>query len=156
MVECFSECPNTADNTRSGKFLRYKARWTQWVLLPVALVLTHRLEHAKACLEWRRRGSPWVIHTPTPRLLTKQKLSAETRCSLKTCQHCFVGIKILILIAPINLRSKSKRWRVKQRSRGLSRGQRTMNPWAQWILESKSSLCLLGIPFYLTKKPKCF
>lgn len=66
MVQCFSECPNTEDGTRSGQFLRYEARWTQQVLLPIALTLTHLLEHAKACLEWRRKGSPWVILCPPP------------------------------------------------------------------------------------------
>lgn len=64
MGQCFSECPNTDDGTRSGQFLRYEARWTQRVLLPIALTLTHLLKHAKACLEWRRKGSPWVILYP--------------------------------------------------------------------------------------------
>lgn len=66
MVQCFPECPNPEDGTRSGQFLRYKARWTQRVLLPIAFTLTHLPEHAKACLQWRRKGSPWVILCPPP------------------------------------------------------------------------------------------
>lgn len=77
-VQCFSKYPNTDDGTRSGQFLRYEARWTQQVLLPIALVLTHLLEHAKACQEWRRRGSPWVILYPSRLLQNKSSVPQQT------------------------------------------------------------------------------
>lgn len=124
-VQCFSKYPNTDDGTRSGQFLRYEARWTQQVLLPIALVLTHLLEHAKACQEWRRRGSPWVILYPS-RLLQNKSSVLQQAGSLKTHQHCSQGSNLWEkLFASVNLSIQPGGYRVKQQSKG----KRSRNLW---------------------------
>ena len=153
VVLCFSECPNTDDGTRSGQFLRYDARWTQRVLLPIALVLTHLQEHAKACLEWRRQGSPWVILYPS-RLLQNKSSVGRQPGSLKTHHHCFTGIQLLketICICQSPCLNPGDRSKAEPKGK---KGLAICKPNPSW--NSKSSRFCLAIHFKSTKEPKYF
>lgn len=139
MAQRFSECPNNDDaKTSSGQCLRYKARWTQPVLLPIALVLTHLLKRAKACLEWRRKGSQWAILYPS-RLPQNQSSVLSMAGSFNTHQHCVIGIQIrkeTIFILPPQHYAQEV-----QSKKERSKGKRSSNLWTQSFLKSKSSHC---------------
>lgn len=70
-------------------------------------VFTHQLEHAKTCLEWRRKGHRGWFHTPPD--CYKITAQCKTGRFLESCQHCFVGLKILQLLASLNLSPAQER-----------------------------------------------